>query len=139
MLNIELSETKTASVKFLRVEAGVRYWEDATVNGVEDEDGSRIPCRSGDCWCPIIDLDSGIIENWPSGTIAALHYKVCDAGIYALLDADKNEVAKIDDYVPKILSPGGDGYGDYIIMDIDGAGKIAKWRIDLAPFEGNTR
>jgi hypothetical protein len=25
--------------KYLIVEAGVRYWEDATVNGVEDKDG----------------------------------------------------------------------------------------------------
>lgn len=132
-------ETKTALVKFLQVEAGVRYWEDAMVNGIEDEDGSRIPCRSGDCWAPLIDLDTGKIEAWPSGTTASLHFKVCDAGVYSLLDANKNEVVKIDGYVPKIMCPGGDGYGDYIIMDVGSNGKIAKWRIDLSEFEGDTR
>lgn len=29
----------------LKVEAGVRYWEDATVNGIEDVDGALIPCK----------------------------------------------------------------------------------------------
>jgi hypothetical protein len=32
----------------LHVKAGVRYWEDATVNGEEDTDGSFIPFRNED-------------------------------------------------------------------------------------------
>lgn len=61
-------------VKYLRVRCGVRYWEDATVNGVRDDDGSRIPCRDGGGnWCPTIDLGTGKIENWPEGTTARLH------------------------------------------------------------------
>ena len=62
----------------LRVSAGVRYWEDASVNGVEDTDGTLIPFRKGDLWCPIIDLETGQIYDWPAGANAYIHYKVCD-------------------------------------------------------------
>jgi hypothetical protein len=139
MIEIEVRRVEKIAVKYLKVEAGVRYWEDGTVNGVEDADGSLIPCRAGDCWCPVIDLETGIIQGWPTPTTASVHYKVADSGRYVLLDADRNEVKAIDGYVPPILSPGGDGYGDYVIMDIDGAGKIAKWRVDLDGFEGEER
>jgi hypothetical protein len=44
---LRLKEIKAVPVKFLRARCGVRYWEDGTVNGEEDADGSRIPCREG--------------------------------------------------------------------------------------------
>lgn len=135
-IQIEVPRVAKLAVAFLKVDAGVRYWEDATVNGESDDDGALIPCRSGDCWCPTIDLATGIIEGWPAGTTASIHYKVCDAGRYTLLDAERNEVKHIDGYVPKIMCPGDNGYGDYIIMKIDGAGKIAGWSLDLSEFTG---
>jgi hypothetical protein len=134
MIDIEITETKKVGVAFLKVEAGVRYWEDGEVNGVSDDDGNLIPCRNGDFWEPIIDLKTGMIEGWPEGTTADVHYKVCDEGRYTLLDAARNAVNIRDGYVPPILSPGGDGYGDYIIMKIDGAGRIENWRINLDGF-----
>ena len=121
--------------KYLKAECGVRYWEDATVNGVEDEDGSRIPFRSGDAWRPLIDLETGAIVDWPSGVTADIHYKVCDDGRYALLDADHHPLRDIDGYVPGMLSPGGSGYGDYVIMKVDGEGRIENWRADLSYFD----
>lgn len=124
MIEIEIQRTERVAVKFLKVDAGVRYWEDATVNGQQDESGDLIPCRSGDSWCPLIDLETGRIQDWPEGTIADLHYKVCDAGRYALLDADGRDVAAIDGYVPAPMCPGGQGYGDYIIMTIGPDGTI---------------
>lgn len=136
MFEIEITEDKKVVVSFLKVEAGVRYWEDGEVNGVSDDDGSLIPCRNGDFWEPIIDLATGMIEGWPEGTTADIHYKVCDDGRYTLLDADRKPVKTIDGYVPAIMSPGGQGYGDYIIMTIDGAGKIEKWRRDFDAFTG---
>lgn len=136
MIYIEITETKKTAVAFLKVEAGVRYWEDGMVNGVGDEDGSLIPCRNGDFWEPIIDLATGTIEGWPEGTTADIHYKVCDDGRYTLLDAERQPVKAIDGYVPAIMSPGGEGYGDYIIMTIDGAGKIQDWRCDVGAFTG---
>lgn len=135
-IEITVAKRDKIAVKYLKVRAGVRYWEDAIVNGEPDEDGSRIPCRIGACWCPMIDLDAGIIENWSPGTTADIHYKVCDDGRYSLLDASLNEVAVIDGYVPGVMCPDADGYGDYIIMEVDGDGAIAGWVIDLSDFEG---
>jgi len=126
---------KEVEIKFLQVKAGVRYWEDATINGVEDENGDLTPCRVDDLWCPNIDIDTGIITNWKQGTTANIHFKVCDAGSYYLLDENRNDVLSIEnDYVPAILCPKENGYGDYIIMDVDENGKIDKWKIKLGDF-----
>lgn len=138
--------TKTeVPVKYLRARCGVRYWEDGTINDVEDKDGSLIPLRRGTAadnddtgggdWCPTIDLDTGIIKDWPAGVVANLHYKVCDDGDYELLDADFGLVKKIDGYVPMMMCPLDDGDGDYVIMQIDGTGQIANWSVDLSNFE----
>lgn len=130
-MKVEINTPTEVELKTLVVVANIRYWEDATINGVEDANGDLIPCRKGDSWCPIIDLDTGIIQNWQQGVKAEIHYKVCDEGSYFLQDKDGNTVLSIeDDYVPNIMSPKEPGYGDYIIMDIDENGKIADWAND---------
>ena len=110
----------------IEVEAEVRYWEDALVNGVEDTDGTLIYGREGDIWKVRINLATGEIEGWPQGTEASVHYKVCDQGCYWLADADGRRLAKwLSDYVPNdFLCHGDSGYGDYIILDIGPDGKI---------------
>lgn len=136
MTEITINRTTKVKAKYLKVEAEARYWEDGTVNGTpDDDDNPTIPCRSNGCWAPVIDLDAGKIENWPGGTTADVHYKVCDAGRYALLDEGRNEIVAIDGYVPEIMCPGGRGYGDYIIMSIGPDGQIADWRVTLDEFE----
>lgn len=134
-MKIEVNKKKAVEVRYLQAECGVRYWEDAEVNGDEDSDGVLIPCRVKETWSPVIDLENGTIENWPKGVTASVHYKVCDDGIYRLLDADRKKIKEIDGYVPKIMSPGGSGYGDYVIMTIDANGKIDNWSVDLEEFE----
>lgn len=127
---------KEVDVKTVEVKAHVRYWEDATINGVADEEGTLTPCRQGDCWCPIIDIDTGIIINWTKGVTADVHFKVCDAGSYFLKDAEGNIVlSRENDYVPNELIPG--SYGDYIEMQIDENGKIADWTPSLDDFTEN--
>ena len=133
-MKIELTVTKEFEVEFLEVSAGVRYWEDATVNGVEDEDGSLIPCRDEDYWNPIIKLKTGKIVNWKQGTKANIHYKVCDDGTYTLLDNDLNVIKEINGYVPSIMSPNEYSYGDYIIMNVNEDGVIEDWKCDLSDF-----
>ena len=91
--------------------------------------------RSGDEWCPVIDLDDGTILDWPEGITADIHYKVCDEGIYELLSEDMNVVTTKEGYVPSIMCPADNGYGDYVIMKIDDNGKIDKWRVDLSYWE----
>jgi hypothetical protein len=137
-MKVNIKIEKEVDIKILSVEAGVRYWEDATVNGEDDTNGDLIPCRQGDLWCPIIDIDNGIILNWEQGTTAKIHYKVCDCGSYYLKDEDYNVVMSIEeDYVPSIMCPEKGGYGDYIIMNVDENGKIQNWKIKLEDFEKN--
>jgi hypothetical protein len=136
MAKIQIKEVKTVDVAFLQVSAGVRYWEDSSINGVHDtEEGALIPCRNGDRWEPRIDLDAGVIANWPKGTTANIHYKVCDNGKYSLLSHDGKIVKQIEGYVPDIMCPQEQGYGDYIIMKIDEDGKIEGFKVDLGDFE----
>jgi len=126
--------------KFLKVEAEPRYWEDASVNGKpESDDNPTIPCRTKGCWTPLIELSTGKIVGWPGGTTAEVHYKVCDAGRYALLDESRTEIVSVDGYVPRMMAPGGNGYGDYIIMSIGSDGTIADWQIELDEFETAAR
>jgi hypothetical protein len=116
-----------ATATHIVVEAGVRYWEDATVNDVSDDDGNLTPGRSGDCWCPRIELATGRIEGWPEGTVAAVHYKVCDEGEYWLANAAGERIAKWGGhYVPNdFLCHGDEGFGDYIIFKVQGDGLIS--------------
>lgn len=125
---------KEVDIKFCQVKVEPRYWEDATVNGVEDVEGTLLPCINGKLWEPLIDIDNGVIVNWESGKRARVHFKVCDAGSYYLMDEDKNVILSIeDDYVPNKLIPG--EYGDYIVMDIDEEGKIlGKWNPRFTDF-----
>lgn len=125
---------KEVNIKTLLVDAQVRYWEDASVNGKEDLEGKLIPCREGENWKPKIDFDSGKILNWEKGKKADIHYKVCDAGIYILLDENDNEVLRREGYVINMMCPNGGGYGDYIIMKIDSEGQIQNWRADIEDF-----
>jgi len=122
---------KEVEITTLEVMANVRYWEDAEIGG----SGDTVPFRHGDLWCPIINVDSGVINDWPNGTTAKIHFKVCDEGSYFLKDNEGNIVLSIeDDYVPSILSPKDNGYGDYIIMDIDENGQIQDWKKDISSF-----
>lgn len=115
--------------KYIEVRAEVRYWEDASVNGVEDADGSLIPMRDENSWAPVIRLADGMVMGWRQGVKADVHYKVCDGGEYWLLDDKKNRVAKwAGYYVPNdFLCHGGNGYGDYIILKIGADSVIENW------------
>lgn len=136
MSKITIMRPVDVDAKFLKVEAEVRYWEDGEINGKTDSnDSPMIPCRKGGCWAPVIEIDTGKIEGWPGDTTAEVHYKVCDAGVYTLLDADRNTIISIDGYVPSIMHPGEPGYDDYIIMSIGPDGTIADWRVTLDEFE----
>ena len=119
----------TKHARFIEVDAGVRYWEDASLNGAEDTEG-KVPLRNGDAWQPTIELATGRVLDWPTGVEADIHYKVCDAGQYWLLDEDRKRIAKwADYYVPNdILCVGDNGYGDYIIFKVAGDGVICNWR-----------
>lgn len=135
-MNFEQMVKKAVEVSTLKASIGVRYWEDGNVNGMDDsDDDPQMPMIKNGRWELSIDLMTGVIDGWPAGTVASVHYKVCDDGEYALLAEDGTEVARKEGYVPEMLAPSGNGYGDYVIMDIGPDGKISQWRPDLAYFQ----
>ena len=135
-MKFERTIKQEVDVTTLRASMGVRYWEDASVNGVdEDDENPAMPLISNRRWELLIDLATGRIEGWPEGTTAKTHYKVCDDGVYALLDCNGGEVCKLDGYVPSMLATNGRGYGDYVILSIGADGIIENWRADLSYFQ----
>lgn len=148
-MKLTINKPVDYEAKFLKVDAGVRYWNDAKVNGVEDTDveetgnAPTIPCAeyigehpsvlrgSSWRWRPIIDIDEGKIVNWKQGVTAHIHYKVCDDGIYEVIEANGNVLAAHEGYVPGIMCPADEDFGDYIIMNVDENGIIEGWKKEL--------
>ena len=129
-MKIQIREITEYEAKTLKVNANIRHWDDIRLNGEEDgnEDGAGVPCKDGESWCPIIDINSGVIVNWVNGVTADIHCKVCDSGSYSVLDSDGEVLYSEEDcYVPYVLDTSRRGYGDYIIMEVDETGKIADW------------
>lgn len=135
-MKVQVNRIITAEAKTLHVEAGVRYWEDSEINGAEDDnENPKMPCIVNGVWCPIIDIDTGKILNWDVGVSADIHYKVCDSGCYRIKGGGGGVLFDLlHEYVPRMLCPKENGYGDYIIMDIDKQGFIKDWKADFSEF-----
>lgn len=127
---MKITVKKEIEAKYLDLDVAVRYDEEDMPNDA--------PLRNGKEWKAFINLETATIENWPKGKTLSFHdMKVCDEGIYILLDADKNEITRIEGYAPNSLLPG--EYGDYLDMDIDENGKITNWleSANLEDFESH--
>ena len=125
---------REVEVTHLVADMGVRYWEDGCVNDEpDDDDNPQMPLATKDGWKLVIALDTGAIVGWPQGVTAETHYKVCDAGVYALMNGSE-VVTRKDGYVPSMLAPMGEGYGDYVILSIGADGVIAGWKPNLHYF-----
>jgi hypothetical protein len=117
-MKTEVFVKQEVDIKYVRVEAAVRY--------DEEDIPYDFPGRKGDLWTALIDIDTGIIQGWPEGKSSDFQMKVCDEGTYTLFDENMKELAKIEqDYVPNGLIPG--SYGDYIRLKIGDNGKIINW------------
>ncbi|MDN8078826.1 hypothetical protein QZN30_05630 [Burkholderia multivorans] len=127
-----MDEKVLSQARYIEVKAGVRYWEDAFLNGVKDTEGT-IPLRVVDDWAPVIELATGRVLDWPEDVEATTCYKVCDAGEFWLLDADRKRIAKWKRYyVPAaFFDTSIAGYGsivsDYIVLSIGRDGTVANW------------
>ena len=81
-------------------------------------------------WCPVIDVNEGKVLDWPEGFILKTHFKVCDQGVYVYSNYDETEQIVSTDcdeyYVPCWFNME-NGYGDYLIMTINGDGTIQDW------------
>ena len=101
----------------IKCEMAVRYDEEDIPND--------FPLRKGDMWRGTIDIETGIIRDWPKGKSGNMFMKVCDEGTYTLLGTN-DEVLSVreNNYVPSCIP---EEYGDYVKFDINTNGKIAKW------------
>lgn len=121
------------AVQYLHVRAYVRFWEDGTVNGEEDDNEyPRMPLATDNgYWDITIDITNGKILDWKEGVEASTYYKVCDECSCELLSGNKSSLYYYTGYVPKILdfddSDGHYGFGDYIGFEIDKSGYIKSW------------
>ncbi len=77
-----------------------------------------------------IDAESGKLLNHDFGHKIELYNKVVDEGTYTLFDTEVGETKTIQDYVIPGLDTYSNGYGDYIILDIDENGFIKGWDSD---------
>lgn len=142
------SKNFTKEIFVIKCYIEVRYWCDACVNGVEDIDFCEtkgngyplIPCAvqlfkeptnviysDHWRWQPIINIEKGQITNWQQGVRASVYYKVCDGFDCLFVGLNDEVIAEYEGYVPSFMCPKEDGYGDYIIMDIDENGYIKNW------------
>ena len=134
--------------KFLEVRAGIRYPEDSEFIEVEndhkvnyisdDAENPKMPFMEVEnnkyvhkkfYWTPTIDLENGVIINWPKGVKVHAYYKVCDDFECTVYDEYDNEVLHYEGYVPDFMAIEEEGYGDYIDMIIDENGCIQDWNI----------
>ena len=139
--------------KFLKIKAGVRYPEDSDFIEVkmddegneyknyisDDEENPKMPFMEVEYdkyghksfyWQPTIDLENGVIVNWPKGVEVHVFYKVCDDFRCTVYDETDNEVLQYKGYVPDFMSIEDDGFGDYIDMVVDKNGFIKDWEFD---------
>lgn len=138
--------------KQILVSCQPRYWNDSEVNGKEDIDFittrgeglPHIPCAEqikdepDNCiysdhwaWRPVINVETGQIINWDEQVSAYIHYKVCDEFECIFQDEKGLIITQYDGYVPPFMYPKREGFGDYIILDIDELGYIQHWDENL--------
>ena len=154
-MKINIIKTAEIEAKLLKVRAGVRYTEDSEfieaendrkVNYIsDDEENPKMPFMEVEYdkyghkkfyWTPTIDLENGVIVNWPKGVKVHVFYKVCDDFECTVYDEYDNEVLHYEGYVPDFMAIEEEGYGDYIDMIIDENGCIKDWDItssDIQP------
>jgi len=118
-------------VTHINIDVKIRHVGDSD----DDDVPSKFPMLNGDTWEAVVEIETGRIEGWIDGTDACnLYAKVCDAGVYTLLNSDGETEAVRAGYVPHGVVPG--DYGDYISLNIGSDGVITNWpkSIDVSDF-----
>lgn len=151
-MEVYISKSVKYDAKTIEVKAVVRYPEDSDFIEVktddngnkyknyisDDEENPKMPFieieydkygHKNFYWHPTIDVETGIILNWPKGVNAYISYKVCDEFECKVYDENDNEVLHYEGYVPDFMAIEQEGYGDYIDMIVDENGYINDWKI----------
>ena len=159
-MKVNIKVTKEVELDKIIVKAGVRYWcdckysEDGGNTWVEPENDDEatdeefkkklpfvyredIGYKPSDYWNITIDVNTGKVKDWPKNFCLSTHFKVCDDGLYQVIDTEGNIIWDSMEtryyYVPDFLAIGDEGYGDYMYLDIDKDGYIKDWETDGLP------
>lgn len=120
-MKTKVKATKEIELEKIIIDIHIRH-----VGDTEDYDvPTNFPLLNGNQWKAEVMIDSGQIVGWPQGVEQEMFCKVCDAGVYTLIDNEGNNIAQIDGYVPNEIVPG--EYGDYVDLKISGDGIITNW------------
>lgn len=133
-METKMNLTLEVELSRICINAYIEYWEDAYVNGMEDDnENPSIPCvdSSKYYWQPIINIETGEVLNWKKGITAKTNYKVRDEFSCDFLDNKEETVKSYEGYVPEFMYPGEKGFGDYIMLTIDKDGYIKNWDKNL--------
>ena len=122
-MKVTIKVEKEVEIRTVLIDIAPRYIGD----GEDDDMPTDFPLLNAQKteWVASVDIDTGAIAGWPKGEKRKMFVKVCDAGIYKLIDSDGNVVAERKGYVPNDVVPG--SYGDYVELDIDENGIITNW------------
>ena len=116
-MKVTVIKKEQVEVKFVCIDVHPRHL---------DEEEKPVPMINGSKWLSVVDIETGKIIDWPQGEEREYYWKICDAGSYYLLDANKQILLSIiQNYVPNNLLPG--EYGDYLDLKINGEGVITNW------------
>lgn len=147
-MKIKVLRLADVNIHYVKCYLFPNWWEDSDVSkdGSEFEEGSldNMPqsmlldwtpqisdyenFKGQKCFFMKINPDTGQIENWEKGYKMNIYWKVVDEGIYEYIDDNENIIKKFDtDYVPRYLAIEEEGYGDYVIMNVDENGFIQNW------------
>ena len=128
-MQIQVPKSTPVQITNLRLAVPVNYDEEDIPNDFPGRTGNRLRME--------IDMDSGIIKDWPQGRAYNIRsMKVRDEGVYYLFDGDIPLYCRAENYVPDFFP--GNHYGDDICFNIDATGKIAGWtpeKLDIAQFD----
>jgi hypothetical protein len=120
-MNVTINRPVNYEVKTLEVKAFIR----------NTELYSKLQCTNpyNGYWCPIIDIDEGIITNWDINESVYVFAKVCDEFECTIKDVNGEIIGTYEGYVPDFMSIEDYGYGDYIDFVVESNGKIRGWNI----------
>lgn len=113
---------KEVEIEKIIIDINIRYVGDSDD---DDDVPTDFPLLRGNQWNATVMIDSGQILEWPKGNEYEVYCKVCDAGIYTLIDDSGSVVSIKDGYVPNGIVPG--EYGDYVHLVINSDGVITNW------------
>ena len=114
---------------------GIIAFDDGMETDLQSKDGFLPPMFNGKNLTleVIVDLQERKVVDWNDNN-GYIHMwaKLCDSGVYTLLDSDKNPLWQIAGYVPNALVPPYErGFGDYLELTIESDGNLPDWRDEI--------